>query len=229
MHFHLPKPLHGWREFVGEVGIIVIGVLIALGAEQVVEWVHWRAELTSFRAAARHEVAVSLGTYDYRMRQDRCVDQRIADLQTWLDGWRVGRPRTLTHAIGAPTSLTLPTSVWTSRDPNLMSHMPLRERMALGDLYDQFANNDARRLDERQTWLELAQFDGATELDHSDMMRLSGLIARARNESHHITSNALREFRAARAIGINPVWEDFPPMSQSTCVPILPPGPRRGG
>jgi uncharacterized membrane protein YraQ (UPF0718 family) len=29
MHFHLPKPLHGWREFKGEVGIIVLGVLIA--------------------------------------------------------------------------------------------------------------------------------------------------------------------------------------------------------
>lgn len=25
MHFHLPKPLHGWREFAGEVGIIVVG------------------------------------------------------------------------------------------------------------------------------------------------------------------------------------------------------------
>src|SRR5947209_1204804 len=45
MHFHLPKPLHGWREFTGEVGIIVIGVLIALGAEQVVERFHHGAEL----------------------------------------------------------------------------------------------------------------------------------------------------------------------------------------
>ena len=34
MHLHLPKPLHGWRAFVGEVGIIVIGVLIALGASR---------------------------------------------------------------------------------------------------------------------------------------------------------------------------------------------------
>lgn len=34
MHIHLPKPLHGWREFLAEVGIIVLGVLIALGAEQ---------------------------------------------------------------------------------------------------------------------------------------------------------------------------------------------------
>lgn len=35
MHFHMPKPMHGWREFLGEVGIIVFGVLIALSAEQV--------------------------------------------------------------------------------------------------------------------------------------------------------------------------------------------------
>ena len=32
MDFHLPKPLHGWREFVGEVRTTVLGVLIALGA-----------------------------------------------------------------------------------------------------------------------------------------------------------------------------------------------------
>ena len=37
MHFHLPKPLHGWREFVGEVAIIVLGVLIALTLEAVVD------------------------------------------------------------------------------------------------------------------------------------------------------------------------------------------------
>jgi hypothetical protein len=37
MRVHLPKPLHGWRAFVGEVGVIVLGVLIALGAEQMVQ------------------------------------------------------------------------------------------------------------------------------------------------------------------------------------------------
>jgi len=26
MHVHLPKSLHGWRAFAGEVGIIVMGV-----------------------------------------------------------------------------------------------------------------------------------------------------------------------------------------------------------
>jgi hypothetical protein len=45
MHFHLPKPLHGWREFAGEIGIIVVGVLIALSAEQFAEFVHDRAQV----------------------------------------------------------------------------------------------------------------------------------------------------------------------------------------
>ena len=45
MHIHLPKPLHGWREFAGEVGIIVIGVLLALGAEQAIEALHHRAQV----------------------------------------------------------------------------------------------------------------------------------------------------------------------------------------
>lgn len=45
MHFHLPKPLHGWRVFAGEVGIIVLGVLIALGAEQAVEAAHHRYQV----------------------------------------------------------------------------------------------------------------------------------------------------------------------------------------
>jgi hypothetical protein len=45
VHIHLPKPLHGWRELIGEVAVIVIGILIALGGEQAVEALHHRAEV----------------------------------------------------------------------------------------------------------------------------------------------------------------------------------------
>ena len=34
MRFQLLKPLRGWRAFFGEVGVIVLGVLIALGASR---------------------------------------------------------------------------------------------------------------------------------------------------------------------------------------------------
>src|SRR6185369_8319929 len=93
MHFHLPKPLHGWREFAGEVGIIVIGVLIALGAEQLVETAHWRHQVEAFRSVVHRELADNLGTYEYRIKENGCVKRRLDELDAWLviRGW-IKRP-----------------------------------------------------------------------------------------------------------------------------------------
>jgi hypothetical protein len=66
MHFHLPKPLHGWREFAGEVGIIVIGVLIALGAEQLVEAAHRQREGVQAESTIRDEIELNLGRLQSR-------------------------------------------------------------------------------------------------------------------------------------------------------------------
>ena len=54
MDIHKPKPWRGWPEFLKEIGTIVIGVLIALGAEQAAEWLHARhlAEQTEADLAA---------------------------------------------------------------------------------------------------------------------------------------------------------------------------------
>jgi hypothetical protein len=42
MEFHKPKPVRSWRELLTEIGIIMIGVLLALGGEQTVEAIHWQ-------------------------------------------------------------------------------------------------------------------------------------------------------------------------------------------
>jgi hypothetical protein len=46
MDIHKPKPWRGWPGFMTEIGIIVIGMLIALGAVEVVEtlWLARQAE-----------------------------------------------------------------------------------------------------------------------------------------------------------------------------------------
>jgi len=48
MRVRVPKPLHGWRAFAGEVGVIVLGVLIALGAQQAAEALNGEAKLPRF-------------------------------------------------------------------------------------------------------------------------------------------------------------------------------------
>ena len=79
MDIHLPKPLHGWRAFVGEVGIIVLGVLIALGAQQLVESWAWREKVSRAEAAMRLELAEDDGPEAYgRLAVGACLDQMIA-------------------------------------------------------------------------------------------------------------------------------------------------------
>jgi hypothetical protein len=78
MNMKLPKPLRGWREFWGEVGIIVLGVLIALGAQQLVENIHAGIEMRRAEAAMRLELAENNGPQGYaRMLIASCLDQRI--------------------------------------------------------------------------------------------------------------------------------------------------------
>src|SRR3954469_21289967 len=84
MHFHLPKPLHGWRAFVGEVGIIVVGVLIALGAEQVVESIHEREDIAQLRGALRGELADDRARWEDMRAQDRCTESRFTAIDHWL-------------------------------------------------------------------------------------------------------------------------------------------------
>jgi hypothetical protein len=53
VEFHKPKPVHNWRELLTEIGVVVIGVCIALAAEQAVEWWHWRGRLCIFMPNSR--------------------------------------------------------------------------------------------------------------------------------------------------------------------------------
>ncbi|HEX5261899.1 MAG TPA: hypothetical protein VFW13_00115, partial [Phenylobacterium sp.] len=57
MDIHKPRPVRHWRELVGEVGIIVLGVLIALAAEQAVATLEWRHKAEVAQRAMRLELA----------------------------------------------------------------------------------------------------------------------------------------------------------------------------
>jgi hypothetical protein len=78
MDIHKPKPVHNWRELIKEVGIIVLGVSIALAAEQGVEWVHWRAQVAEVREVIATELAGNVRQGIYRMRTATCDPLRRA-------------------------------------------------------------------------------------------------------------------------------------------------------
>ena len=215
----------GWRRFAGEVGIIVLGVLIALGAQQVVDTINQQRQLRELRAAVDQEIAYGLGTLDARTVQRPCFEARLDELDRWLGSWRKGEPLVLPGPISAPRSGPAGKSVWEGRDAGILSNMPLQDKLAYGAIYDQLANYEVQRLDERMTWLELAEYDGAQKLDESSMMRLRGLITRARWRGSNIHSNAEPITGMTGHIGIRMQSDRFPPGQYAElCRPILPKG-----
>lgn len=180
MHFHLAKPLHGWREFIGEVGIIVIGVLIALGAEQVVESWHWTNQVTEFRDALDSELSYDLGTYQYRLIQGRCVKARLDQLERWLAQSRRGLNSRSSGPISMPMRLAPRTSAWEARSGEVYNHIPLKARLAYGAAYDNLTNFEDHSLEERAIWRDIGNFDGLPSLTHDEQVRLGGLVRRER-------------------------------------------------
>lgn len=217
----LPSTLHGWHPFLGEVGIIVFGVLIALGAQQLVDHVSRQADMHEFRAATDAEIGRTLGTYQARLAQDGCVTRKLDDLERWLALWQDSKGGPISGAISGPRSQQPYTSVWASRDPALMSSMTLKDRLTYSAIYDGFANNEVQRLDERVTWFELGAFEGARTLTAQDMMRLRGLLKRARWRAGNITGNSEEDLAAARVMGIKAQTFHYPAeATREICEPL---------
>ena len=226
MHFHLPRPLHGWRAFVGEVGIIVLGVLIALGAEQIVQDLHWRSEARSFRSAVNYELGRNLETFQVRIDQNACVGRRLAELDRLLSESRNGRTVMLLRPIGRPAAFSGYYSVWDNKDAQLNAHLPLQLRLRYGELYDELRDADALATHEVDVWRSLSQFDEPEPLDHSDRLRLRELLTRARQLDSSRRNGFVEITKLAQSLGIKPVVDPVMrtrPRDQSFCQPLLPP------
>ena len=85
MHFRLPKPLHGWREFAGEVGVIVLGVLIAIALEQAVEAIHWQSQVSDARGAIAEDMAQTNRAFAFRVAAHDCIAARLTKLNEIIE------------------------------------------------------------------------------------------------------------------------------------------------
>lgn len=169
MHVHLPKPLHGWRAFVGEVGIIVLGVLIALGAEQFVETLHWRAEMSGERQALYSEAQENIGSVRWRQRLQPCIDARLTDINAILHAHAAGRTIVLRGRVGRPVTSFMSTTAWQlAVSSQAVSHMSLGEKLAFARAFSSYENLDQALLREQDAWLKLAVLDDPALLSDGD-------------------------------------------------------------
>jgi hypothetical protein len=82
---HRPKDVRGWRDFFKEVGIIFVGVVIALGAGEVVDAWNWQREVGIVKDSLDDELADTVFAARERMKIADCQRRTLDRLDQIAD------------------------------------------------------------------------------------------------------------------------------------------------
>ena len=204
MDIHKPKPWHGVREFLKEYAIIVVGVLTALAAEQIVVAVDWQRRVHDAEAHMRSDLADDARFAFERMATSDCVDQQIAARRAVL-------VKNLNDGVPVPPQpkLSVGTRNWldgaweSARSLQLTGHMPTQR---LRDYDRAFAfvrslRNLQTRIVDVKPEVETMAFN-AGRITPTERDRLFLALQRVDTEHRNLDFTAVRFLEAARTLGI---------------------------
>ena len=216
MHLHIPKPLHGWRALVGEVGIIVLGVLIALGAEQAVEWLHWRNEVAEARRALDQELAYDLGAVAKRVQEGPCIDRRLRDIRALLTGNSSGLGSAARAPLGQPQLWRPRTNVWqATMAGQAAEHMPLATQLGYANLYGELQWYAQKADDETDAWSVLGELDDPGSLGPEDIVAVRQARSRAQVAADKMNAYLPRIIPDGERLGIKPTPVEGTPLTSA--------------
>jgi hypothetical protein len=136
VEIHTPKPVHSWRELLNEIGVVVIGVCIALAAEQTVEWLHWRAQVAGAREEIATEMTRNINSATMRLRSEQCVERRLDALASILDASGKSGSLPPLGDISRPSHFSMSLGVWDSVVASqVATHFPRQYLANLAVLY----------------------------------------------------------------------------------------------
>ncbi|HEV2530310.1 hypothetical protein [Phenylobacterium sp.] len=204
MDIHKPKPWHGFRDLLKEVGTIVIGVLIALCGEQAVEWLHWRHEVAETRKALDAELSHDLFAFKDEVAQRTCIAGRLAQIDQWVALKRAGRFTPLKSAVGQPDLFNLHFAIWEGATGEARAHIPLEARMAYAKLYDVLQAH-GRNMDRGfASWDRLGDFAFDAATSPQDLQTIEGLVRRLRGDLDSMPAYQAYIDRLGQDLGIRP-------------------------
>ena len=85
MEIHRPGVVRNWREFLKEVGIIVLGVSIALAGEEAVNYFNWKQEVSIVEDSVDDELADALFSAMERVKIADCQKRTLDRLDQLAD------------------------------------------------------------------------------------------------------------------------------------------------
>jgi len=204
------RPPNGWQAVGWELVIVTVGVLIALGAQQLAEDRQGHSRALASVAAVEAELATDAGVFEERVIQQVCEERRLAEVRAIIVAAR--STRRLPRVTGIGKSITRPTlrTAWEEAQySEVLDRWPQQERIGIGTIYSQQEPSDATTLRETAQWLKLQSMMEmmAGSLSDSDLSLLADVIGELTflSWANGIDARQLVEYITAR--GIKPTYD----------------------
>ena len=201
MDIHLPKPFHNWREFLKEYGIIVLGVLTALGLEQAIEDYHARSELAETRSMIELDLKQAIGSESMVERSTECQERQFAALDAAVSKGDLARAKRLMGMSHIFSALPVSDAVWTTALASGVTYgLAPEERASYNGAYFlarrqtdfqvEFFRSQARF--ERLVGSDLSAAPDAPSLALGDLVEMEAIAANSRGVMVELRRNAER-------------------------------------
>ncbi|HET7085436.1 MAG TPA: hypothetical protein VFI23_11745 [Rhizomicrobium sp.] len=191
------KSWPAWRVILTDFVIVVLGVGVALAAQQGEEWWRWRDQVAQARGAIATEMAQNVAGAIIRLRTQGCIERRLDELIDIVDTASRSGQLPPVGVIGQPPLRTWRSGAWDSVvAAETAAHFPRQHLANLGSLYQLVVRMESTSLLNLQAWSELypmvgpgRRLDPASEAD----LRKALSLARAVNRSYASQSLTLIE------------------------------------
>ncbi len=202
---HKSHPIQGWRDFLKEVGVIVLGILIALGLEQAVAWAHDRTVAREAQASLREEIAGNLRAVARRDTIEPCIQRRLREISGYLDAVQQSKAPPPPSWIGAPFNLlTKHTALQAAQSAGRFVLLGDTEKSNAAILYVDFDDFNEAGLREWYAWAQLRSLTGIRgHLSDADVARLRSAVQEARAADWFIRIDDAEAADYAHQMGIS--------------------------
>jgi hypothetical protein len=193
MEIHKPKPVHSWRELLTEICVVVIGVLIALSAEQVVVGLREARLAREARVAIREELVGDLSDEQARSASRPCTDRRLNEIGDYLAGVGRGEKNAPPSWIGRP-SLSRPYSgQWqAATQSGRVSLLPKAEAAGYAEMYYMLQRLEEAQREEQNHWAELRTLQRLPALSPEMVKQFQVALSAARYSNWYMKLDSLR-------------------------------------
>ena len=169
MHIHKPRAPHSLPEFLSEISVIVVGVMIAIGLEQTVELFHWQHVVKEERQALTVEIGELDAGMQARFELEPCFRARLTEVKTIIHRHDESELLRIVGPLGRVLYAPLLQPTWDlALSDGSLAHMSLPEKRRFMDAYSWVSIFRAISGDEREAWRSLEVLNDASTLTVAD-------------------------------------------------------------